>query len=142
MMTRSFLYSGDVSPLFKQRFLGNKVYDSYSHMTITMAGVFEAQLLGERKFKGNVTVSAIIHMPFPDGMLLKRRQEKNGHYYTSSPTLAAMMRGLEIACADLLFDKDTVIVAMNIEKRWSVDPRLEMIISEVGSNGRKEEKKD
>lgn len=142
MMTKSFLYTGDVSPLFKQRYLGGRVYDSYSHMTITMAGVFETQLLGECKFKGSVKVDAVIHMPFPEGMLHKRRQEKNGQYYTNAPTLAGMMRGLELVCSDLLFEKDTVIVAMSIEKRWSVDPRLEMVISEVGSNGRKEEKKD
>jgi Holliday junction resolvase RusA-like endonuclease len=107
-----------------------------------MQNVFESQLLGTGKFKGNVRVDALVYMPFPEGMGEKRQKEKDNHYYRNNPSVAGMMRALEGVCGDLLFEKDTVIVAMSMEKRWSVDPRLEMIISEVGLYEREEDKKE
>ncbi len=131
-MIRSFLYDGDISPLFKNRLNGGRIYDDHAHMELSMANKFEEQLMGERKFRGNVKVDSRLFMTFPDGMSLLRRKEREEHFYRNSPTIAGMMRALEFVCANLLFDKDAVIVAMSMEKRWSLYPRLEMIISELG----------
>jgi Holliday junction resolvase RusA-like endonuclease len=121
---------------------GGRVFDDHAHMALSMENIFESQLLGARKFKGNVKVEAIVFMPFPDGMGAIRRKERDGHYYRNSPTLAGMMRAVELTCGNLLFEKDTVIVAMSMEKRWSVEPRLEMIISELSINGKKDDEKE
>lgn len=137
-----FLYAGDISPLFRGRTMNERVYNDHTHMNICMQNVFESQLLGTGKFKGNVRVDALVYMPFPEGMGEKRQKEKDNHYYRNNPSVAGMMRALEGVCGDLLFEKDTVIVAMSMEKRWSVDPRLEMIISEVGLYEREEDKKE
>lgn len=140
-MMRKFLYHGDIMPLFKQRQNGGRVYDSFSHLRDGLENIFESQLMG-RKFKGNISIESWLFLPFPEGMGKIRQKEKDNHYYRSAPTLAIMLRALETVCGDLLFEKDTAIVAMSMEKRWSMDPRLEMVISELSAHGKKAENKE
>lgn len=141
MKSHSFLYTGDISCLFRGKSLNEKVYGGYNHMMLGMESVFESQLMESGRFKGNVQLNIQVYVPFPDGMGAERQKEKNDHYYRNGPSCSIMLKSIEMVCNNLLFADDAVIVAMSMERRWSNNPRLEMIISEVGTHGKKESSK-
>jgi Holliday junction resolvase RusA-like endonuclease len=130
-MTKTYLIEGDFMPLARHRATKGKLFDAYAHSHLIFTSVLESQHMKERLFKGNVAVKAIFYLDFPDGMGQQRKMGMDNRFHTTRPTLGALMKAVEDICTGLLFEDPAIIVSMLIEKRLSMTPRLELIISEV-----------
>ena len=132
-MTKTYLIEGDFMPLARHRAYSGKIFDAWAHSHLTFTSVLEGQHMKDRHFKGNLAVKAVFYLDFPDGMGVQRRRERDNRWHTTRPTLGALTKAIEDLCTGLLFEDPAIIVSMLIEKRLSIIPRLELIISEVSN---------
>jgi len=125
------LIEGDFMPLARHRASRGKLFDAWAHSHLIFTSVLETQHMKQRFFESPIAIKAIFFLDFPEGMGEKRRQERNNRFHMTRPALGALTKAIEDLCTGLLFEDPAIIVSMLIEKRLSIIPRLELIISEV-----------
>lgn len=130
-MVKNYEIEGDFSPLARGRTNGGKQFDTWSHAVLLFGNGIESQHMGERLFKGHLSVDMVFYLAFEMGVGEKRRQLLNNKHVSSRPRMSALLKALEEICVGVLFEDGSIIVSVRAEKRRSTNPRLEMIITEI-----------
>lgn len=130
-MNRVYTFEGNFMPLVRGRVSQGKVFDEYAHTRMSFLNVIEAQHGCDRKFAGKLALKILLLLPFSDGMSKQKQIEKNNFYHTNRPTLSLFIRTLEDLLAGVLFNDGSIIVSVQAEKRMSVRPGVEFILSEI-----------
>ncbi|MCI3922444.1 RusA family crossover junction endodeoxyribonuclease [Paenibacillus sp. TRM 82003] len=78
-----------------------------------------------------VGVKVTFYMPIPQSLSQKKQREMNGTYHTKKPDIDNLVKALFDGANGIIWRDDNQVVRVETEKRYSDDPRIELIVEEV-----------
>lgn len=130
-MTKNYVFYGDFLPMVKARPSNGRSFDEHMASKIKLEHIIESQHGKDDRFKGNLHMRVVFYTPMPDGISQKRREKGDGMYYNCRPAIGCFVKALELAIADIILSESAVVVSVEAEKRRSIEPRVEFILSEI-----------
>lgn len=130
-MMKNYVFLGNYFPLVRGRLNKGMVFDDHSSTKINFLNIMEAQHGKDRLFQGKLNLKLVVCLPFPEGISSKKKDEKDMSFHTNRPTISLLLKTFEDLLDGILFTDSCIIVAVDVEKRVSKDPRLEFIITEI-----------
>lgn len=130
-MMKNYLFVGNFFPLVRGRHNKGMLFDDHALTKINFLNIMESQHGKDRMFHGKLSLKLIIYLPHPDGMSSKKQDERELSYHYTRPTISLLLKTFEDLLDGILFTDSCIIVAVDVEKRVSKEPRLEFIITEI-----------
>lgn len=130
-MNKNYIFCGDFLPLVKGRPANGRSFDEYMANRIKFCNIIETQHGDDKRFRGNLHLVVSFMVPLPEGMGRKNKEKNDMIFFSTRPAIGYFIRVLEELIGDILMDESGAIVSVQADKRRSIEPRVEFILSEI-----------
>ena len=124
----TFTVYGDPVPQGRPRFGNGRTYDPPKSRRYKqdVAVAASAAMRGRAPLQGALACSLRFYMPIPKNVSQKRRQELTGRFTTKrTGDIENLAKGVMDAVNGIVWQDDSQVVQLNIEKRYGHVPRVE-----------------
>lgn len=127
-----YILVGNPIALARPRLSGKNVYDSQKHLKNDVALQLLNQHAGRPFYEGPVEFHVSFYLPISKstGTILKRSKLEN-RLHTSRPDLSNLLKFVEDVGNGIIYKDDAIITKITAEKRYSLEPRTELIVTEA-----------